>query len=91
MEDTKSLRELVKNKPFLFWYIKDIGKLSRESIVEAILTRGDFDDLLGLINVLGINKVSQIFFKQISINRKNYNKKTENYFRLFFDKHKNHV
>ena len=49
MEDTKSLRELVKNKPFLFWYIKDIDKLSRESIVEAILTRGDFDDLLGLI------------------------------------------
>jgi hypothetical protein len=35
------LLDLVKSKPYLFWDIKDVGLLSEESIVEAILNRGD--------------------------------------------------
>ncbi len=81
------LLELIKARPYLFWDIKDIETLSEEGIVEAILTRGDFDDFLRLIDTLGIKRVAEIFYKQISQPRRNYSKKTENYFRLFFERH----
>jgi len=32
--------ELVHEKPYLFWYVKDKESLSDEAIVEAILNRG---------------------------------------------------
>jgi hypothetical protein len=83
----KLLRELVRKKPYLYWYVKDIEHLSKESIVEAILNRGEFDDVLKLIEILGIKEVAEIFYKQISSQRKNYSRKTENYFKLFFGRH----
>lgn len=85
------LIDLIGKKPYLFWYVRDIGILSEESIVEAILNRGDFDDFLRLREILGMEKMAEIFYKQVSMKRKNYSKKTENYFRLFFEKHLRHV
>lgn len=85
------LVKLIKEKPYIFWDVKDIENLSEDSIVEAILNRGDFDDLLRLMEALGIKRVAEIFYKQISHSRKNYSKKTENYFKLFFERHLKHV
>lgn len=81
------LIKIIKEKPYIFWDVKDIENLSENSIVEAILNRGDFDDFLRLIDVLGIKRVADIFYEQISHPRKNYSKKTENYFKLFFERH----
>jgi hypothetical protein len=36
---------------------------------------------------MGIEKVAEIFYKQITRRRKNYSQKTENFFRLFFERH----
>lgn len=83
--------ELVQEKPYLLWYVKDMEGLSDEVIVEAILNRGDFVDFLKLIDLMGIESVAEIFFRQTSLKRSNYNKKTENYFRLFFGRHLQHV
>lgn len=85
------LRDIIKKKPYIFWYIKEIESLSKESIVEAVLCRGEFSDFLELIKILGIKNTAQIFFKQVSMKRTNYNKKTENYFTLFFKKHLENV
>jgi len=83
----RSLIDLIKEKPYLFWDVKDIENLSEESIVEAVLNRGDFSDFLKLMDLIGIKRMADIFYNQISRRRKNYNKKTENYFRLFFETH----
>jgi hypothetical protein len=83
--------DLVQEKPYLFWYVKDKECLSEETIVEAILNRGDFDDFLKLIDIMGIKRVAEIFYRQTSLKRSNYSKKTENYFRLFFERHLKHV
>lgn len=91
MNSNKSLIDIIKKKPYLFWYVKNIDNLSEESIVEAILNKGSFDDFLKLVDVLGMEKVGEIFYNQISIKRKNYNRKTENYFKLFFERHLSHV
>lgn len=85
------LIKIIKEKPHIFWDVKDIENLSEDSIVEAILNRGDFDDFLRLIDALGIKRVADIFYKQISHSRKNYSKRTENYFKLFFERHFTHV
>lgn len=85
------LIDLIRKKPYLFWYVRNIGILSEVSIVEAILNRGDFDDFLRLREILGMEKVAGNFYRQVSMKRKNYSKKTENYFRLFFEKHMRHV
>ena len=50
--------ELVHEKPYLFWYVKDKEGLSDEAIVEAILNRGDFDDFLKLTDIMGIRRVA---------------------------------
>ncbi len=81
------LLDLIKSKSYLFWDIKEIELLSDEAIVEVILNRGDFDDFLRLIELMGMERVACIFYKQISRERKNYSKKRENYFRLFFERH----
>jgi len=81
------LLDLVKTKPYLFWDVENLESLSDEAIVEAILSRGDFDDFLKLIKLMGMERVAEIFYKQISRKRKNYSKKTENYFRLFFERY----
>lgn len=90
-KDYKNPIELVQEKPYLFWYVRDKECLSDEAIVEAILNRGDFDDFLKLIDLMGIKKVAEIFYRQTSLKRTNYSKKTENYFRLFFERHLHHV
>lgn len=87
----KTIKDIVKEKPYLFWYVRDIENISKESTVEAILNRGDFEDFLKLVDILGLKTVAEIFYKQVSIPRNNYNKKTENYFRLFFERHLRHV
>jgi len=85
------LKNILKRKPYLCWDVRDIEALSKESIVETILTRGDFNDFLELKEILGMREVAEIFYKQISNKRKNYSPKTENYFRILFERYLKHV
>lgn len=86
-----AIKNIIRTKPYLFWYMNDLENLSEESIVEAVLNKGDFDDFIKLLDALGVEKTAQIFHKQIAMKRKNYSAKAENYFRLFFEKHLRHV
>lgn len=82
--------ELVKKletKPYLFWDINSKEDLSIESIVERVLSCGDWNDFLVLIDVLGIKQVSDIFNQISNKKRTNLSKKTINYFTLYFNKY----
>jgi hypothetical protein len=82
-----SLKEFIKKRKYLLWYIKDFENISEEAIVEAVLNYGDFDDINKLINILGIKKVADIFRKKIKNKRCNFNPKIKNYFKLYFKKY----
>lgn len=82
-----TINEFVKNKPYLFWYIKDPENLSDNSIIENVLNYGDFNDFKILIQIMGINKVSDIFMQQLENNRNNFRPEIENYFKLYFTKY----
>lgn len=80
------IKEFVKKRKYLFWYIKDTDNLSKESIVEHILNYGDWNDFKELINIMGIDSIAEIFRIQSQKQRNNYRPKIKNYFQLYFDK-----
>ncbi|PIW74883.1 MAG: hypothetical protein CO003_00230 [Candidatus Portnoybacteria bacterium CG_4_8_14_3_um_filter_44_15] len=82
-----TIQDFIKQRPYLVWYVKEPSRLNDESIVEHTLNYGDWDDVQKLIKILGIKKTSEIFNKQISQRRVNYDAKILNYFKLYFSKY----
>ena len=83
-----TINEFAKKRKYLFWSTKNIDALNAEAIVEAILNYGDWDDVQGLIAILGIKEVARIFRSQTTNRfRINYDRKIVNYFRMFFKKY----
>ena len=84
-----TIKEFIKKRKYLVWYVKDVTKLNNEAIVEAVLNYGNWDDVQGLIKILGIKKVARIFRAQTSPDRMriNYHPKTADVFKLYFNRH----
>ncbi len=82
-----NIHQFIKKRPYLVWYVKDLEKLSDESIVEHVLNYGDWDDVQKMIKILGIKKTAAIFWKKSRQKRCNYRKRTKNYFSLYFKKY----
>lgn len=87
IETQKQLKNFIKKRKYLAWYVKDVEKLPVESIVEHTLNYGDWDDVQKLIKIIGINKIAEIFRKQNNGLRTNYDNKMKNYFSLYFNKY----
>lgn len=85
------LYDFISERKHLIWYVKDYRALSEESIVEATLNYGDWDDVQVIIRILGITRVAEIFRKQVNRPRKNYRPEVSHYFNLYFDKHATHA
>lgn len=84
------LNEFIKKRPYLIWYTKNYDGLSAESIVEATLNYGDWDDVQKLIRILGMRRTAEIFRKKSKksrMGRCNYRPEIKNYFQLYFNKH----
>lgn len=88
MKNTKNkLRQFMKTRKYLTWYIKNPEDLPVESIVEHTLNYGDWDDVQKLIKIIGIKEMAEIFNKQNSGLRTNYDSRMKNYFKLYFSKY----
>lgn len=86
----KPIQNFMKKRKYLVWYVKDVTKLSDESIVEAVLNYGDWDDVQKMIKIMGIKKVARIFrakSKPGKWGRTNYRPEIKNYFKLYFNKY----
>jgi hypothetical protein len=83
------IKEFIKENRPLFWYIKEgaLESISIEFLVETILHYGSEKSVKGLFDLVGIQKVAEIFYKQISGNRVNYPPRTVHFFDLYFKKH----
>ncbi|MEO8230762.1 MAG: hypothetical protein ABI638_00650 [Ignavibacteriota bacterium] len=88
-EHSPELKKFIKEHSYLWWWVPEDKKefLSLDSIVEAILNYGYVKDIKKLFELVGIENVSEIFFKHIAGKRPNYSKKTINYFNIYFQKH----
>lgn len=86
MNQKEALKNFIKKRKHLIWYVKDVTKLGPESIVEHILNYGDWDDVQELIRILGIKKVAKIFWENTSGKRCNYRPGVVNLFNHYFTK-----
>ncbi len=88
MKSNKIKKIVIENRS-LFWSINenDLDRISTELVVETILSYGDEKSVKELFDILGIKKVAEIFFKQISQKRCNYPPRTRHYFSLYFKKY----
>ena len=85
-----TIHQFIKARPHLIWYVKNLDKLSEESIVEHVLNYGDWDEVQTMIKILGIKKTAKIFrakSKPSAMGRQNYSEKTKNFFNIYFNKH----
>ncbi|MBU0646833.1 hypothetical protein KKC67_02745 [Patescibacteria group bacterium] len=85
-----TIHQFIKKRPYLVWYVKDLNKLSEESIVEHVLNYGDWDDVQKMIKILGIKKTAKIFrtkAKPSKMHRQNYADITKHFFTLYFNKY----
>ena len=46
-----SVNDIIKNKPYLAWYVKDPARLSEESVLEHVLNYGNWDDVQQFIKI----------------------------------------
>lgn len=85
-----TIHDFIKKRKHLIWWVKDYDKLSAESIVEATLNYGDWDDVQTLIKILGMKKTAAIFrekSKPSKVGRQNYRQEVKGYFNLYFNKY----
>lgn len=76
--------QLVKPRPYLWWWVSDKEKLSDEAVVEGVLANGDMEDLGILFRLFGKDRVREIFLHRIKKPRHNYRKQTVNFFLKVF-------
>src|SRR5450759_184035 len=90
--NSPELKEFIRENSSLFWYTpqdkkEDIGP---ELLVETILNYGDINAVRKLFKIMGIQKVSEVFFSSINLSQRrrgNFHESTVNYFTLFFNRY----
>jgi hypothetical protein len=92
--NSPEIKQFIREHSNLFWYTPEDKKedISHEFLVETILNYGDKAAVVRLFKLLGIKKVSEIFFKSIYLSERrkgNYHEITINYFTLVFGKYAN--
>jgi hypothetical protein len=91
MENSPQLKALIRKNAHLFWYTKDAEKenLPLPVVVEFFLNYADKEEVKTLFDIESVDKISNIFFKQIEEwgDRSNYLPVIQNYFSLYFRKY----
>jgi len=82
-----TINDFIKKRPYLIWYTKNFDNLSVDSIVEAVLNYGSWDDFKKMVKILGMKKTASIFRKRLKQKRCNYRPEIKNYFQLYFQKY----
>ena len=90
--NSPEIKKYIHEHSNLFWYTPEDKKeeISTEFLVETILNYGDKDAVIQLFDLMGINKVAQVFFNSINLSDRrkgNYHEITVNYFTLLFKKY----
>ncbi|MBI2966778.1 MAG: hypothetical protein HYY40_03060 [Bacteroidetes bacterium] len=95
MANSPEVKQFIRENKDLFWYIKESEKenISHEVLVEFILNYGNEKQVKKLFDLLGLDHVAEIFYRQthkedpIVAKRINYLPLVLNYFDLYFTKH----
>ena len=81
--------EFIADHSSLFWYTPEQKKksISDQLLVETILNYGSMDDVRSLFDLMGIEKVAEVFFSAKGRQKLNYFPQIYNYFTLLFNRY----
>jgi len=82
--DRELYDQIVKDRPYLWWWVRNKENLSLENVVQGVLANGDMDDVERVFQLVGRKQVKKIFLQQISRPRHNYRPQTVNFFKKVF-------
>ena len=75
---------MFKKKPYLVWDISHTAKLSERSALEHVLNYGDWDDVMEMERLMGIQRMKEVFEDIKNKKRVNLRPSTVNYFTEYF-------
>ena len=81
-----TVNTIIKNKPYLAWYVKDPEKLSEKSVLEHVLNYGNWDDVQTFIKIKGIVETGKLFKQTLLNERTNYTPEIKSYFLRYFNR-----
>ena len=89
MKHNSQIYKFIQENSSLFWWIKPEEKtnISINVLVEAVLNYGNEKSVKRLFDLVGIKKVADIFYRQISGKRSNIHKRTKHFFKIYFKRH----
>jgi hypothetical protein len=79
-----TIHDIIRQKPYLAWYVKDPTKLSSVSVLEHVLNYGDWEDVQNFIKIMGFVKTKQLFITSLKKKRTNYQPAIKSYFSRYF-------
>jgi hypothetical protein len=87
--NTPEIKAFIRENRTLFWYTPEDKKenISLEFLVETILNYGTLNEIKTLIRIIGIQKISQIFFSAEGRKKLNYYPEIYNFFSLVFTRY----
>ena len=87
--NSPEIQQFIREQSHLFWYTPEDKKteISPEFLVETILNYGDLDTIRHLIKLMGIDRISEIFFNVQGRKKLNYYPEIYNFFSLLFKKY----
>jgi hypothetical protein len=90
--NSPELKAFIQENSSLFWYTPQDNKedIGPEFLVETILNYGDLNAVKKLFKLMGIEKVSEVFFYSINLSQRrkgNFHESTVNFFTLLFKRY----
>lgn len=87
--NSPEIQQFIQENSQLFWWVKPEEKTDIELgfLVETVLNYGNERSVKKLFDLLGIQQIAEIFFRQIARSRVNYHPRTIHYFTLYFQRH----
>ena len=81
--------EYIKQHAPLFWYTPEAKKeeISDNLLVETILNYGTMEDVKALFDLMGMEKVADVFFSAKGRQKLNYFPQIYNFFTLVFNRY----
>ena len=87
--NSPEIKAFIRENSGLFWWMPadKIEDISLSSLVEAILNYGDEPEIKKLFDLVGIETVADLFYRQTAGPRTNYKPRTKHFFTLYFKRH----
>jgi len=80
-----SVTDIIKNKPYLAWDIKNPEELSEQSVLEHVLNYGNWENVQEFIKIKGIRETAELFKQSLQKKRSNYAPEIKSYFIRYFN------